>query len=396
MNRTRYQRPPRWWSPKLSRRWIGFWRPIRKWQRVKKHRLVDVQVDGLENVRRILDEGGGVLITPNHSSHADSFALYEAADRLGTPLYVMAAWQIFAYGGWLKQMILRQHGCFSVDREGMDLAALRKAREVLQAKPYPLVIFPEGEVYHLNDRVTPFREGPAAIALMAAKKASRRIVCVPCSMKFTYLTDPTPGLVAVASRLEEALFWRPRPDLMLGQRVYHLAEGLLSLKEVEFLGKTSCGPLPERIEALIEFVLNRIEASYGLDSPNATIPERIKIARQQAITRLEAFDQNVPESQRQPLYDDLDDLFFAVQLFSYPGNYVSQQPSIERIAETLDKLEEDVLRADTATIRGARKAIITFGEPIPVEAHGRNNTTAAKLTDLLESRIQALLDGTSE
>jgi hypothetical protein len=213
---------------------------------------------------------------------------------------------------------------------------------------------------------------------------------VPCAMKFTYIEDPTPGLLTVAARLEEALFWRPRPDLTLDQRVYHLAEGLLSLKEVEFLGKTSSGPLPERIAVLIEFVLTRTEATFGLDSPNATIPERIKVTRQQAIQRLAELGDD--DSGRQTLYDALDDMFFAVQLFSYPGNYVSQQPSVERIAETMDKFEEDVLGANAATIRGARKANVIFGEPITVESRGKEKTTATALTEMLETRVQRLLD----
>ena len=40
----------------------------------------------------------------------------------------------------------------------------------------------------------------------------------------------------------------------------------------------------------------------------------------------------------------MEDLFFVIQLYSYPGDYVAEKPSIERIAETLDKFEEDVLR----------------------------------------------------
>lgn len=395
MNRQPYRKPPRWWSPKLSSRWIQFWRPFRRRERLKKHRLLEVEVNGVENVREALDQGCGMLITPNHSSHADCFALYEAADRLGCPFYVMVAWQVFDRSGWLRQMILRQHGGFSIDREGTDLAALRHAREVLQSEPCPLVIFPEGDVYHLNDRVTPFREGPAAIALMAAKKASRPIVCVPCAMKYSYVEDPTPELLVLMTRLEEAVFWRPRLDLTLGQRVYHLAEGLLSLKEIEFLGETSSGPLPERIAALIEFILNRIEASYGVDSPNATIPMRIKTARQQAIKRLEELGEDERGQHEKSLYDDLDDVFFVVQLYSYPGNYVSQQPSVERIAETLDKFEEDVLGAETATIRGARIATVAFGEPIAVEPRGAKKTTAAALTEMLETRVQEMLDGAS-
>ena len=351
---------------------------------------MEVETRGLEHVREAVGKGHGVLITPNHSSHADGFALYEAADQLGFPFYVMAAWQVFHCGGWLKQLVLRHHGCFSVDREGTDMKALRKAREILESEPYPLVIFPEGEVYHINDRITPFREGPAAIALLAARKGSRPIVCVPCGMTFRYIDDPTPQLTELMGEMEQALLWRPRPDLTLEQRIYHLAEGLLALKEIEFLGSTCSGRVPERIAHLTEFILGQIEARRGIDPSGATIPERVKALRRQAIKQLEELPDDDPA--RRQVEDDLDDLFLVVQAFSYPGDYVAEQPSIERIAETLDKFEEDVLPAETATIRGSRRATVTFGEPIPVVAERGKKTSPAALTELLEQAVQALLD----
>jgi len=390
MNRAPYQKPPRWWSPKLSPAWIRVWRPFRKRRRVYQQRLVEVEVRGLEHVREAVDRGCGVLITPNHSSHADCFALYEAADQLGLPFYVMVAWQVFHQGGWLKQLILRHHGCFSVDREGTDFNALRKARDVLQSQPYPLAIFPEGEVYHVNDRITPFREGPAAIALLAARKGSRPVVCVPCAMRFVYVDDPTPKLEELMGKLETALLWRPRPDLTLSQRIYHVAEAVLALKEIEFFGETRRGPVPERIAHLIEFIVGQIEARYGLDPSGATVPERVKALRRVAIKQLEELPEDDPR--RAQLEEDLDDVFLVVQAFSYPGDYVAEQPSIERIAETLDKFEEDVLPAETAAIRGARRATVTFGEPIPVVAEKSKKMTPVTLTRTLEERVQGLLD----
>ena len=179
----------------MSPGWIRLWRPLRKRTQLKKHRLLKVEVRGLEHVRGAVDQGQGVLITPNHASHADCHSLYAAADELGYPVYVMIAWQVFARDGWLRAMLLRHHGGFSIDREGTDLSAIRQAREILQSHKNPLFIFPEGDVYHCNSRITPFREGPAAIALMAARKADRNIVCIPCGMRYTYLEDPTPKLL---------------------------------------------------------------------------------------------------------------------------------------------------------------------------------------------------------
>jgi hypothetical protein len=98
-------------------------------------------------------------------------------------------------------------------------------------------------------------------------------------------------------------------------------------------------------------------------------------------------------SERRQCAEDIADLFFVVQLFSYPGDYVAEQPSIERIAETIDKLEEDVLGVKTATIRGSRKATVTLGEAIRVPSGRRERLSPAELTRLLETRVQGLLGG---
>jgi 1-acyl-sn-glycerol-3-phosphate acyltransferase len=390
MNRQPFEKPPRWWSPKLSPAWIRFWRPWRKRMQLKKHHLMEIDVSGLEHVREAIDRGQGVLITPNHSSHADCFAFYEAADQLGCAFYVMVAWQNFVRDGWLKSLALRQHGCFSVDREGTDLRAFRQAVEILQSAPHPLVIFPEGDVYHLNQRITPFREGPAAMALLAARQGARPVVCVPCGIRYRYIEDPTPDLLQLMDDLERAIIWRPRPDLALAQRVYRFAEGALALKEIEYLGHTCSGPLPRRIADLAEYILNTIETRYGINAAGVTVPERVKALRQRAIERLQKLPEDDPA--RRPYEVDLDDVFLVVQLFSYPGDYVAQKPSVERIAETLDKLEEDVLGRKTARIRGARKATVVFGEPIRVEGERGKRVGAAVLTRVLEERVQALLD----
>ena len=61
----------------------------------------------------------------------------------------------------------------------------------------------------------------------------------------------------------------------------------------------------------------------------------------------------------------MDDLFFVMQLYSYPGDYLADNPTIERLAETLDKFEEDVLGArHPFTVRGRRTVSIRFGKPL--------------------------------
>jgi hypothetical protein len=302
----------------------------------------------------------------------------------------MAAWHVFARVNIIHQMMLRWHGCFSVDREGTDMRAFRQSVEILQNDSHPLVIFPEGEIYHINDQVTPFRDGPAAIALTAKKRSKRPVICIPCAIKYKYIKDPTPELIELMGQLEERILWRPRPELTLSERIYRLAGGLLGLKELEYLGHTQEGLLPDRIKTLAETILQRLQEKYQIQAEEATLPVRVKMCRREAIKQLELDDKDDLKQKQAML--DLDDLFIVTQLFSYPGSYVASKPTIERMAETLDKFEEDVLTRHKADIRGTRKAIVSFGEPVKVELASDKKNGVHALTEILEAGVQRLLD----
>jgi hypothetical protein len=303
---------------------------------------------------------------------------------------MMTAWQVFFVRSKIGQLILRWHGCFSVDREATDLRAFREAVAVLESRPQPLVVFPEGEVYHCNARVRPFREGAAAIALSAAKRGKRPVVCVPCALWYEYLEDPTEELLAVMDELEREVLWRPRTDLPLRERIYRFAEVSLVIKELEFLGRAGNGPLPDRIPALAHQILHRIETRHNLTPRTDNVPERVKELRQRAIQELEREDADEPTHKQ--ANEELEDLFLAVQLFSYPGDYVAEEPTMERMAETLDKFEEDVLNRFSATVRASRRVTVAFGEPIPVQRAKDRKQATLQLTAQLESDVQALID----
>lgn len=393
MNRYRMQFAPQVWKPKLNPFLVNCLRPLRVWNQQRAQRIAEVKVTGGEHVQGAVDQGRGVLIMPNHSSHADPFSIYAAADTLQLALYVMATWHVFYDKSFVVRRILQWHGCFSVDREANDLNAFREAVSILQARREPLVIFPEGEIYHCNERVTPFREGAAAIAIAAARRAERPIECVPCALTYRYLDDPTEPLTNLMGDLEEAILWRRQTQRPLDQRIYRFAEALLAVREIECFGSATSGPLPDRIRRLGDSILGQVEQRHGLEGQANTIPERVKAARRTIIEKLTSDQAAEKTNQTQSrLEEDLEDLFLVVQSFSYPGDYVNQKPTIERMAETLDKFEEDVLRRATASIRGRRQVLVQFGEPIAVPT-AKERDLASRLTQQIESRVQTLLDG---
>ena len=128
------------------------------------------------------------------------------------------------------------------------------------------------------------------------------------------------------------------------------------------------------------------------------MPERVKELRKACLETLEkepaAGDSPAAIEARR----DLEDLFLVIQIFSYPGDYVRLNPTVERVAETLMKCEEDFLGVDQAPPRAPRRALVRFGEPIDLTerlagpGQPRSRQLVPALTAEIEARIQAILD----
>jgi hypothetical protein len=363
----------------------------------KEQRVEQIEFSGTEHLLPLLASGDGVMITPNHPDHADCGVVFELARRVKRPFYYMAAYQIFTGIG---RVGLPRIGVFPVDREGSDLTAFKTGVEVLTKAEHPLVIFPEGEIYYLSDRLTPLREGAAVLAATAAKRladAGKTVWIVPAAIKYRFLDghDPLPAFHALLDDLEAQFTWRRRPEQTLIERIYRYAEGMLGLKELEYMGTTQTGLLKERIVNLRNHILDQIEDRRLGKRKIDAVPVRVKELRRACLEAL-ADAKTTPE-EAEKVRHDLDDLFGVIQLFSYPGDYIRECPTVERVAEIMMKLEEDCLNVDMPTPRGPRRAILQLGPPIDVRAHieragGRLRNVGPALTTELEARIQGLLD----
>jgi hypothetical protein len=179
--------------------------------------------------------------------------------------------------------------------------------------------------------------------------------------------------------------------LSITDRIYRFAEGLLALKEQEYLGQPQTGPITSRVQGLASTILHGLEAKHSVKKTTDQIPERAKEIRRAVIAALESNSQT-PE-QRVELESALEDVFFVIQLYSYPGDYVAEKPVPERIAETLDKFEEDVLHATYPEVRGDRRVVVAFGDPVTIPG-GKDGPkpSVAEWTDRFEKQVQSLLD----
>jgi hypothetical protein len=302
----------------------------------------------------------------------------------------MTAWQVFGVSTPWQQWVMQKNGCFSVNREGIDTESFKVANDILQNRKEPLVIFPEGDIYHTNDHVTPFREGAAAIAISAARRSKRPLSIIPVAIKAKYLEDPLPGVLPTLTKLEQRLLWNPSTTMPVVDRIVRVASAALGLKEFEILGLVQSGELPERIKKFLRTILENYEASLGIKNIGHLPSDRIAEIRRRAIAVTKSGPLSI--EQERELQQTLDRMFLATQLYSYPGKYLVTNPTPERIAETVDKLEEDLLGVTYPTVRGNRKVIVDFGDPVPVSSSKGNTPSPAELSDSLRLQVQSLLD----
>jgi 1-acyl-sn-glycerol-3-phosphate acyltransferase len=224
--------PYRFYPPRIHPLWGWLAKFYIRHQLRHELQVHAVEVAGLDALKPLLARGDGVLIAPNHCDNADAAVMFEVSWRVGRPFYFMAAYQLFT---GLNRIHLPRMGVFPVDREGSDLRAFKAGVEILTAGKHPLVVFPEGEVYHMADRLTPLREGAAALAATAARKVAesgRTVWIVPVAIKYRFLGahDPLPALEHLMADLEARYTWWPRTDHDLVERIYFYAEGMLALK----------------------------------------------------------------------------------------------------------------------------------------------------------------------
>lgn len=386
---------PDFWPPRPGPVWDVLLAPVRHWYLRRFYRIADVEVTGLDAVLAKVAPGDGVLLAPNHSHDSDPHVMMEVAHRARRRFHFMAAWQIFRMHGGLDGWALQRMGAFSVDREGCDRRAVRQATELL-AGGETLVVFPEGEVYHLNERLTPLLDGVAFMAISAQRdlaktSAGSRVWIVPTAIRYRFVDDVRPALDATLTRLERRLLLDPRPGGSLAERIVRVGDVLLTIKEKQTLGRAGDGPLAPRVAHLIETILARQEAAHLTGTRRQeTVPLRVKALRRHLLD-LRAADVTPPEL-RASAQAGLDDVQLALTLYSYPGDYVGERPTVERIAETIEKLEEDV--EGRAIPKGRRAARVVFGEPIDVAkaAEGaRTKAASGNLTDRLEETLRTLM-----
>lgn len=361
------------------------------------HRIRDLSIDGEHDaLAEAKGNGDRLLFVINHPSHSDPQALTEVQRRLGVDACFMAAYDVFLRGK-LTAWCMQRMGNFSIDREGSDRKAMAAAIKVLAEGKKALNIFPEGNVYLTNDRATPFLDGAAFIALKAQAAAEGAAVkIIPVSLKFTHLTTPRETITERMLQLgaDSGHTFPPGSTSDPLGAVLGLGRHILGgyLKKHGLHGKLPADD-PSLYSLLEKFAANLVaEIENGLEiavAESAPLVARIAKARAK-IHQLRSDPAATPHPEIHGLADRA---ILALRIHGYLTPYLTDRPTIDRYAETVERIAEDFY-SRTMPRTGPRRAMAMIGAPIDVRDHlgAKSRDVIAALTDEMERRVQEGID----
>lgn len=384
-------KPYRFVAPHRGKLWWRLFRPLLPLYLRKSHGITTVECRGVERLRASLDAGHGIMLAPNHCRPPDPMVLGALSYQVSRPLYVIASWHLFMQNA-VQTFLLPRLGVFSIHREGADREALKTAMQLTAEAERPLVIFPEGVISRHNDKLNNLMEGTALMARGAAKQRAAlhppgKVVVHPVAIRYFFDGDVRTAIEPVLRDIERRLSWKAHEHLSLEQRIAKIGGALLALKEIEYFGEAQTGSLPERLEKLIDRLLVPLEAEWLKGRREREIVQRVKLLRIAIVPDMA--NGSLDEGELERRWRQLADIYLAQQLAFYPPDYLSADPTPERLLETVERFEEDL--TDSARVHAPIRAVVDVGEAIEVSPERARGADGDPLMSAIRTQLEAML-----
>jgi 1-acyl-sn-glycerol-3-phosphate acyltransferase len=363
----------------------------------KNHRISEIVISGeTDALREAKDSGARLMFVMNHPSHSDPQVVSEIHRRLGVDSCFMAAYDVFLRNRFCAWSLQRM-GNFSIDREGSDRKAMAAAINVLKEGKTALNIFPEGNVYLTNDRVTPFLDGAAFIALKAQAALDKvPVKIIPMSLKFTHLTEPRETVTGRMRKLAaDSGFTFPAGStanpvnavLGLGQ---HILGGYLEHHGL----KNGSGILYETLTAFAEDLVGGVEVGLEIfPTEKSSLVRRIAAVR----SKIHQLRTDISARPHPEIAGLADRAILALRIHGYLVPYLTERPTIDRFDETVERIAED-FHSQSMPRTGVRRAMGLIHPPIDVGSFSglKLRDALPSLTREMERTVQAGIDSLNE
>ncbi len=358
---------------------------------LRRQGIVSCEVRNADRLKQSVADGHGVMLTPNHPRTSDPVVMCELTAATGSPFYTMASWHLFNQN-LRDTLVIRTMGGFSVNREGLDKTSVDFAIKALQNADRPLLIFPEGTTSRTNDQLMALMDGPAFIATTAAKRraknSSGKVVVHPVGIRYIFDGDLVAACDPVLTDIEHKLTWRPQAEQPVVDRIIKVGDALLRLKELQYgILPDNQLSLKQRQNNLVNHLLCPLEQEWLGATSDAGIAIRIKNLRVKIFPDLSL--NKLSPTERKRRWRQLEDTYLAQQIDCYPEQYLAEEPSVDRILETVEKFEEDL--TDRCRIHKPMRVIIDVDEAIEVSPERVRGAKTNPLTAQIQSRLEAKL-----
>lgn len=353
-----------------------------------------------------IPEGTGIILVANHADEADIKVCLELSRRAGRRFLYMMNREAFAEGYGIAGWWLQRLGAFSVERGGLhNEDAKRYAIELVMRGREVLVIFPEGEIYYLNDVVQPFKSGAVEIGMQALIEGRRTrpdwaASIVPMAIKYRY-REPIAKILERRTQSMERRLNLQIVGLTLQSRLARIMADLLGRQELAHQLKPAADRLTElgeRVQEVRKAILSQTEARYADEGANPAAQTMDRAWRLSSYLRDLLVRKGRSDSDdREQARTDLRSSESVAKMGSWQPQYTEGNASPERLAETVIKLEREIYGTKRPRQLARRDLFLRIGEPIelsPFIADYLRDSHAFRrnLSDQLRDKIQHLLE----
>ena len=356
------------------------------------------------SILRDMPRGSGMILTPNHADEMDPHICWDLARRARKRFIFMCNREAFDEWNGAAGWGLQRLGVFSVERGGHDKPAKKFSVSVVRDGRDVLVIFPEGEIFYLNDSVQPFHSGAIDIGINAILERRQfepdwNAYIIPLAIKYRYSQEMEKILEHRVHELEVKLS-RDMQGYSLRKRLSMVLAEVLQQEELKHdlqIEGDKYSELSTRVTQVRREILAQMELKY----------KGIAAAQSRTIDRAWQISAHVRElmaSSKDPerkavLEKDLSNLKEVAQMESWQPHYWEGDPSIDRLAEALLKMEREILHIKRPRQLAHRDVYLRVGKPIKLadyieqfqaDAHKVRHDVAEELRGIIQSMIDVI------
>ncbi len=355
------------------------------------------------DVFRQLPLGSGVILASNHADETDALVCLELSRRCGRRFITMCNREAFDEYYGLAGLALQRLGHFSVKRGAHDSEAKTYAVETLKQGSDVLVIFPEGEIYYLNEVVQPFHSGTVDICLQAIVEnrksdLSWTAFILPMVIKYHYNADIENELEKRIAKMEKHLMLKPKDSSLQSRLV--AVESILLDREKRLhsirMKQASKLDITQQLSIAEKDILSEIEQKHHCTPVSPQPPIIDQAWRLEAEIR-QSLQEQCDKSSRIELEQELASLKEVAQLSSWRPSYYTNSPSMDRLAEAVLKAERELYNIKRPRQLASRHVSVKLAEPIDMGQHVSNytqdpHTVRHEQTQKLHQQMQNLVN----